>query len=280
MNKFFTLIATLLATTMLIGCSTEKKIGLQLYSVHQDMSDVAASLQKVADAGYNVVETLGSPTCFGMSAEEFKALCDEKGLEIISTHTSIGMNDPEAMQKWHNVFAGLKTMGAKYCVIPGFNLGSNLQELKAVCDYFNEVGKIGKEYGIKLGYHNHSHEYNVMEDQIMWEYMIENTDPELVFFQMDVYWTSRAGKDPVAYLKKYPERIQMLHIKDDLVIGDSGKIDFEAIFTEFYKNGFKDYVVEQEMPYDKNSTREENFARMWDGVAKSATYLNTSKFVK
>lgn len=280
MNKFFTLIATLLATTMLIGCSTEKKIGLQLYSVHQDMSDVATSLQKVADAGYNVVETLGSPTCFGMSAEEFKALCDEKGLEIISTHTSIGMNDPEAMQKWHNVFAGLKTMGAKYCVIPGFNLGSNLQELKAVCDYFNEVGKIGKEYGIKLGYHNHSHEYNVMEDQIMWEYMIENTDPELVFFQMDVYWTSRAGKDPVAYLKKYPERIQMLHIKDDLVIGDSGKIDFEAIFTEFYKNGFKDYVVEQEMPYDKNSTREENFARMWDGVAKSATYLNTSKFVK
>lgn len=280
MNKFFTLIATLLATTMLIGCSTEKKIGLQLYSVHQDMSDVAASLQKVADAGYNVVETLGSPTCFGMSAEEFKALCDEKGLEIISTHTSIGMNDPEAMQKWHNVFAGLKTMGAKYCVIPGFNLGSNLQELKAVCDYFNEVGKIGKEYGIKLGYHNHSHEYNIMEDQIMWEYMIENTDPELVFFQMDVYWTSRAGKDPVAYLKKYPERIQMLHIKDDLVIGDSGKIDFEAIFTEFYKNGFKDYVVEQEMPYDKNSTREENFARMWDGVAKSATYLNTSKFVK
>ena len=158
MNKFFTLVATLLATTMLIGCSAEKKIGLQLYSVHQDMGDVAASLQKVADAGYNVVETLGSPTCFGMSAEDFKALCDEKGLQIISTHTSIGMNDPEATQKWHDVFAGLKTMGAKYCVIPGFHLGSNLQELKAVCDYFNEVGKIGQEYGIKLGYHNHAHE--------------------------------------------------------------------------------------------------------------------------
>ena len=280
MNKFFTLVATLLATTMLIGCSAEKKIGLQLYSVHQDMGDVAASLQKVADAGYNVVETLGSPTCFGMSAEDFKALCDEKGLQIISTHTSIGMNDPEATQKWHDVFAGLKTMGAKYCVIPGFHLGSNLQELKAVCDYFNEVGKIGQEYGIKLGYHNHAHEYNVMEGQVMWEYMIENTDPELVFYQMDVYWTTRGGKDPVEYLKKYPKRIQMLHIKDDLVIGDSGKIDFEAIFTEFYKNGWKDYVVEQEMPYNQEASREENFATMWDGVAKSAQYLNTSKFVK
>ena len=97
---------------------------------------------------------------------------------------------------------------------------------------------------------------------------------------MDVYWTTRGGKDPVEYLKKYPKRIQMLHIKDDLVIGDSGKIDFEAIFKQFYKNGFKDYVVEQEMPYDKNSTREQNLGRMWDGVAKSATYLNEAKFVK
>jgi len=283
MKKLFSFAVVALAAFALVGfssCAGTKKVGLQLYSVHQDMGNVAASLQKVADAGYNVVETLGSPTCFGMSAEDFRALCDEKGLEIISTHTSIGMNDPDAMKKWHDVFAGLKTMGAKYCVIPGFNLGKNLQELKAVCNYFNEVGKIGKEYGIKLGYHNHSHEYNVMEGQVMWEYMIENTDPELVFFQMDVYWTTRGGKDPVEYLKKYPKRIQMLHIKDDLVIGDSGKIDFEAIFKQFYKNGFKDYVVEQEMPHSKSASREENLARMWDGVAKSAAYLQNSKFVK
>lgn len=283
MRKYFYCAVIALAAVMLVGfggCTGNKKVGLQLYSVHQDMGDVAASLQKVADAGYNVVETLGSPTCFGMSAEDFKALCDEKGLQIISTHTSIGKDDPDAIKKWHDVFAGLKTMGAKYCVIPGFNLGSNLEELKAVCDYFNEVGKIGKEYGIKLGYHNHAHEYAKMDGKVKWEYMIENTDPELVFFQMDVYWTTRGGKDPVEYLKKYPERIQMLHIKDDLVIGDSGKIDFEAIFTQFYKNGWKDYVVEQEMPYQKESSREENFARMWDGVAKSAAYLHNAKFVK
>lgn len=280
MRKLIYVVATMLAIATLASCACNKKVGLQLYSVHQDMGDVAASLQKVADAGYNVVETLGSPTCFGMSAEDFKSLCDEKGLQIISTHTSIGKDDPEATQKWHDIFAGLKTMGAKYCVIPGFNLGGNLQELQEVCDYFNQVGKIGKEYGIKLGYHNHAHEYREMEGQVMWEYMIENTDPELVFYQMDVYWTTRGGKDPVEYLKKYPNRIQMLHIKDDLVIGDSGKIDFEAIFTEFYKNGWKDYVVEQEMPFNREASREENFATMWDGVAKSAAYLNNAKFVK
>ena len=280
MRKLIYCVATMLAVATLASCACNKKVGLQLYSVHQDMNDVAASLQKVADAGYNVVETLGSPICFGMTAEDFKALCDEKGLQIISTHTSIGKDDPEATQKWHDIFAGLKTMGAKYCVIPGFNLGSNLQELKEVCDYFNEVGKIGQEYGIKLGYHNHSHEYREMEGQVMWEYMIENTDPELVFYQMDVYWTTRGGKDPVEYLKKYPNRIQMLHIKDELVIGDSGKIDFEAIFKQFYKNGWKDYVVEQEMPFNREASREQNFATMWDGVAKSAAYLNNAKFVK
>ena len=283
MKRLFSYAVVAMAAVVMAGftgCAGSKKVGLQLYSVHQDMGNVAASLQKVADAGYNVVETLGSPNCFGMAPEDFRALCNEKGLQIVSTHHSIGMDDPNAMQKWHEAFAGLKTMGAKYCVIPGFNLGRNLKELKAVCDYFNEVGKIGKEYGIKVGYHNHSHEYNVMEGQVMWEYMIENTDPDLVFFQMDVYWTTRGGKDPVEYLKKYPKRIQMLHIKDDLVIGDSGKIDFEAIFKQFYKNGWKDYVVEQEMPYDRNSSREQNFERMWDGVTKSAAYLNNAKFVK
>ena len=267
------------------GCeSAPKMIGLQLYSVNQDMSDVEASLQKVADAGYNVVETLGSPNCFGLPAADFKALCDAKGIKIVSTHTAIGM-DPDdeegVMNKWRAVFEGLKTMGAKYCVIPGFGLGENLEELQGVCDYFNKVGKLAKEYGLMLGYHNHSHEYNVMDGQVMWEYMIEHTDPDCVFFQMDVFWTTKGGKNPVEYLKKYPDRIKMLHIKDEMVIGDSGEIDFEAIFKQFYANGYSDFVVEQEMPRGpEGESREDKLVRMWDGVAKSAAYLNAAPFVK
>jgi sugar phosphate isomerase/epimerase len=248
------------------------------------MGNVDASLAKVAKAGYTVVETLGSPVCFGFPAAEFKALCDKHGLSIISTHTSIAMdpkNEAAVMNQWRAVFEGLRTMGAKYCVIPGFNLGKSLADLKAVCEYFNKVGKLAKEYGLKLGYHNHAHEYELCEGKVKWEYMIENTDPDCVFFQMDVYWTTRGGKDPVEYLKKYPERIKMLHIKDDLVIGESGKIDFEAIYKQFYKNGYKDFVVEQEMPRGpKDETREQRFERMWGGVAKSAAYLENAKFVK
>ena len=260
---------------------SKKNIGLQLYSIHQDMGNVDASLKKVADAGYTVVETLGSPNCFGMDAAAFKAMCDKHGLSIVSTHTSIGMdpkNEAAVMAQWRKVFEGLKTMGAKYCVIPGFGLGNDLKYLKQVCDYFNKVGKLGKEYGILLGYHNHAHEYEVREGKCVWEYMIENTDPDCVFFQMDVYWTTRGGKDPVAYLQQYPDRIKMLHIKDDFVIGESGKIDFEAIFKQFYKNGYKDFVVEQEGA--PGNSQAERFAKMWEGVAKSANYLETSKFVK
>ena len=278
------LLAVLVLAPSAVDAKSKKKIGLQLYSVNQDMGNVDASLARVAKAGYTVVETLGSPTCFGFPAEEFKALCDKHGLAIISTHTSIAMNpqnEAAVMEQWRAVFEGLKTMGAKYCVIPGFNLGKSLADLKAVCEYFNKVGNLAKEYGLKLGYHNHAHEYELCEGKVKWEYMIENTDPESVFFQMDVYWTTRGGKDPVEYLKKYPNRIQMLHIKDDLVIGESGKIDFEAIYNQFYKNGYKDFVVEQEMPRGpKDETKEQRFARMWDGVAKSAAYLENAKFVK
>ena len=282
------ILLVLLAAAMVMPIASEakskKRIGLQLYSVNQDMGNVDASLAKVAEAGYTVVETLGSPVCFGFPAAEFKALCDKHGLSIISTHTSIAMdpkNEAAVMEKWRAVFDGLRTMGAKYCVIPGFNLGKSLADLKAVCEYFNKVGKIAKEYGLKLGYHNHAHEYELCEGKVKWEYMIENTDPDYVFFQMDVYWTTRGGKDPVEYLKKYPERIKMLHIKDDLVIGESGKIDFEAIYKQFYKNGYKDFVVEQEMPRGpKDETKAQRFERMWGGVAKSAAYLENAKFVK
>ena len=288
MKKFFSFAVVALAAVSMFcfaSCKpAEKQIGLQLYSVYQDMMYVDASLAKVASAGYNVVETLRSPECFGLPAADFKALCDKHGLKIVSTHHSIGMNpekEAEIMEQWKEVFKGLNVMGAKYCVIPSFKLGETLEDLKAVCDYFNKVGALAKEYGLKLGYHNHAFEYEVVDGKVKWEYMIENTDPESVFFQMDVYWTTKGGKNPVDYLKKYPERIKMLHIKDDLVIGDSGKIDFEAIFNQFYANGYSDFVVEQEMPRGpKDEDKAARIATMWDGVAKSAAYLKNAAFVK
>ena len=275
MKKIFSIVAVACATVCLFSsCCGEKKIGLQLYSVNQDMKDVDASLAKVAAAGYNVVETLRSPECFGLPAAEFKALCDKHGLKIVSTHHSIGMNpekEAEIMEQWKEVFKGLNVMGAKYCVIPSFKLGETLEDLKAVCDYFNKVGALAKEYGLKLGYHNHSFEYEVVDGQVKWEYMIENTDPESVFFQMDVYWVVMGKASPVDYFKRYPGRFKLLHVKDRAEIGHSGMVGFDAIFNNADIAGVEGYVVEVEGCRNEAAL---------DGIRTSAEYTLSAPFIK
>jgi hypothetical protein len=112
----------------------------------------------------------------------------------------------------------------------------------------NKIGEEANKRGIKFGYHNHNMEFAKVpgSDQSYEDFLIANTDPDKVFFQMDVYWITVGGQDPVAYLKKYPDRFKVLHIKDDYVIGESGTIDYKAIFTQFYKNGHQDWFVEME----------------------------------
>lgn len=124
----------------------------------------------------------------------------------------------------------------------------NLDILKEECNLMNKIGEEANKRGIKFGYHNHSFEFVPVAgtEQLYEDYLIQNTDPEKVFFQMDVYWVTMGGQDPVAYLKKYPNRFKVLHIKDDYVIGESGKINYKAIFEQFYKNGNEDWFVEIE----------------------------------
>ena len=157
MKKIFNFVVVALAAVALIGsvsCSSEpvkKQTGIQLYSARQAYSDIEATLAKVAEAGYSAVETLGGPTCFGLEAADFKALCDKYGLRIASTHAVVPYNPADlegTMEGWRKLFEGLKTMGAKYCVIPGMSFGSTLAEMEACCALLNQVGVVAKEYGL------------------------------------------------------------------------------------------------------------------------------------
>lgn len=235
------------------GAAQKKSVGIQLYSLHQDMGNVEASLQRLADIGYTSVETLngnGDPNCFGMSPADFKALCDKVGLTITSTHASI-QNDPAneeaVMERWRVLFDALRTMGAKYCIMPGYAFGSTLEEIAASCDYCNRVGKLATEYGLKLGYHNHAGDFVQVEGQTVLDYVLAHTDPELFLLELDV--ANMGGADPMYYLTQYPDRVRLLHVKDERVLGRSGKIDFEAIFNKYYANGYSDYYVEFELPF-------------------------------
>ena len=276
----------------------KKTIGIQLYSVMNAVREnPKASIDRLAGMGYNAFELVqwgGDPKVFGLPASEFKSLCDKKGIKIISTHSSI-QEDPaketEVMQRWRQLFEIQKACGGKYFVIPSYKVDYTVNDMKQMCEYFNRVGKIAAEYGLKLGYHNHSGEFQKLKDsdKVMWEYLVENTDSKKVFFELDVYWCTKGGKNPIEYLKKYPNRIQMLHIKDDFVIGESGTINFEGIFNQYYKNGMKDYVVEIETPKalrEKTNAdgskyiQEQISEEMFKAAQESAAYLAKAKFVK
>ncbi len=262
------------------GCTTapgEKRIGLQLCSLSDDMSiDPAATLEKIAEMGYTELETANyrDGLVYGYTPAEFRTLVEGLGMKVSSTHTGGPRLDETPEEEitawWTKAIADHKAMGCRYVVIPSFRFGDTIESLQAVCDYFNKVGAMCKAEGIVFGYHNHDYEFKKIEDRVILDYLIENTSAD-VTYELDVYWAKEGGQDPAAYIEKYAGRFPLLHIKDDSIIGSSGKLDFEAIFAAAYKQGMKDYYVEVEqyqLPVPA------------DCVARSFDFLEAAPYVK
>jgi len=235
--------------------SPAKRIGIATYSVKGLESDIEGSLKALADAGYVVMEISNYDAAKGMVAgyapADYSALVRKHGLEIISSHARAKFDvkdETGTLAAWGKVFDDHKLLGCKYVVFPMNMWAGTIEGVKAECDLMNKIGEEANKRGILFGYHNHSTEFATLANtgQFYEDFLIENTDPEKVFFQMDVYWVTVGGQDPVAYLKKYPHRFKLLHIKDDYVIGESGNINYEAIFNQFYANGHTDWFVEIE----------------------------------
>lgn len=291
-------IALFYVASPLEASAKKKDIGIQLYSVMGAMKDdPKGSIERLAKMGYNGFELVqwgGDPKVFGMEAADFKQLCKDNKGKIISTHSSLQedpANEEENMNRWRQLFETQKQCGGKYFVIPSYRVEYTTKDVKQMADYFNKVGKLAKEYGLTLGYHNHAAEFQKLKDsdKLMWEYLVENTDPDNVVYELDVYWATKGGQNPVELLKKYPNRIKILHVKDDFVIGGSGKIDFPGIFQQFYKNKCKDYFVEIEIPKwlreKKNAdgsklTDQQIMEEMFKAADASAKYIQVAKFIK
>lgn len=266
----------------------KKEMAFQMYSVRdligdankfaQNKTDV---LKRLADMGYTAVEAANydNGKLYGETPEAFKADIEAAGLKVLSSHTTRNLSDEEiksrnfseALKWWDQCIDAHKRAGCSYIVIPWSNVPKTLAELQTVCDFYNEVGRRVNAAGMKLGYHNHSHEYQKVEGKVMLEYMLEHTDPACLFFQMDVYWTVRGQVAPVEMFKKYPGRFTLLHIKDDSEIGQSGMVGFDAIFNNTNISGTKAWIVELEHA----STPD-----IMAGMKMSADYLLNAKFVK
>ena len=280
------------ALVALASCSAakpaDKEIGLQLYSVRELIGDAqkydanhVEVFQKLADMGYSIVEVCwyNDGTFFNHSVEEFKADLEAAGLKAISTHTMRNLTEEELASKdfsaplewWKKCIADHKALGCEYIVAPSFRIPNNLEDLKTYCDYFNEIGKLCAEQGLKFGYHNHHREFEKIGDEVIYDFMLNNTDPALVFFEMDVYWAVRGKAAPCNYFRKYPGRFELLHIKDVSEVGQSGFVGFDAIFKNADVAGMKHYIVEMEAS---------GVGDIMETCRISADYLKESDFVK
>jgi sugar phosphate isomerase/epimerase len=256
-----------------------KFIGLQLYSVRDSIKkNVKGAVDKVGDMGYKFVEPAdyANGKFYGKTPAEFKALCRAKKMTILSSHT--GQNPPTAenrektMAWWDTCIAAHKAAGAKYIVKPsmGNDAYKSLERLKAYCEYFNEVGAKCNAAGIRFGYHNHDKEFSTkLEGQTMYDFMLANTDPSKVMFEIDLYWAVVGGANPVDYFNKYPGRFELWHIKDEKEIGASGMMDFKAYWANAAKSGMKYGVVEVERY---------NFDE-FTSCKKSLDFLNAADYV-
>ncbi|SFD72369.1 Sugar phosphate isomerase/epimerase [Thermophagus xiamenensis] len=262
-------------------CSLQKKkeIGLQLYSVRDAMKEAPAeTVRKVGEMGYTFVEAAGysDGKFYGMDPVAFKTLVEESGMKFISSHTGHSLPDSaswdSAMAWWDECIEAHVKAGVKYIVQPwmGEEGYQSLEGLKKYCEYFNVVGEKCRKKGILFGYHNHDKEFRKLEGEVIYDFMLRNTDPEKVFFQLDLYWIIEGGKDPIDYFKNYPGRFILWHVKDEKELGASGKVDFERIFSAADQAGVNYLIVEVEKyNYDP-----------LESVEKSLLYLQKADFVK
>ncbi|HEV7781860.1 MAG TPA: sugar phosphate isomerase/epimerase [Chitinophagaceae bacterium] len=226
--------------------------GLQLYSLRDDMpKDPKGILKQVSSFGYKQIESYdhGQLGMFwGMSPSDLKKYMDELGMVIISSHCNIDKDFEKKVDQ-------AASIGMRYLICPWKDPQKDLDGCKKIAAQFNQCGEICKKAGIRFAYHNHDQEFKVIEGQMVQDIFMANTDVSLVDFEMDIYWVVTAGQDPEAWLKKYPNRFRLCHVKDrakgatkreetcDL---GTGSIDYTPILKTAKKNGMQYYIAEQE----------------------------------
>jgi len=257
----------------------EKNIGIQLYSVRDNMSaNPDSTVAEVGKMGYKFVETAGysDGKFYGVPAAEFTAMVEKNGMQFLGSHTGKSLPDSASwnstMEWWDKAIAAHKEAGVKWIVQPwmGESAFTSLDVLKKYCDYFNTVGEKCNAAGIRFGYHNHSKEFTKIDSITIYDFMLQNTDPAKVMFQIDLYWITVGGADPLVYFDKYPGRFELFHVKDAKELGGEGSImNFEPIFTAADKAGMNNYIVEVEGSA---------FSPL-ESVRKSHEFLNSCKFL-
>lgn len=239
--------------------------GMTLYTLREEMkTNPKGVLKEVADIGYKYIEATdyNNGKFYGMTPEEFKNYLAELDLVPLSCHQGA-----VTLESADQMIADVKAAGFQYFVIPIPPMGhfaydskthtmSMSNQVETVTDIINQIGKKCKAAGLELLYHNHDFEFKENANGIVpMDYFLENTDPEEVNFQLDLFWIIKAGADPLAYFEKYPNRFKIWHVKDMDIEGKfapvgEGTIDFAKILAAKEQAGMEYYIVEQDLTFD------------------------------
>jgi sugar phosphate isomerase/epimerase len=239
------------ASTTAGTATNTRPFGLQLYTLRDDLpKDPKGILKQVASFGYKHIEGYEGPQglFWGMSNTDFKKYLDDLGLQFISSHCNTREN-------FEQKAAQAAQIGMKYLINPYLGAQKTLDDYKRAADEFNKNGEICRKAGLKFAYHNHGYSFTALDGQFPQDVMMQNTDPNLVDYEMDIYWVVAPGQDPEAWLKKYPGRFKLGHVKDrqkgateddaSVVIG-TGTIDFAKVLKTAAAAGMEYFFVEQE----------------------------------
>jgi len=249
------------------GGSNDRKsygVGLQLYTIRDAMAeDVPGSLKKVSDIGYKYVElaSYSDGRFYGFEPAEFRRMVEDLGMEVLSSHTQveaagITLDNAKKMADAH------AELGVKYCVQPWIEeVDRNIETYRKMVADWNEVGRIMKESGIQFGYHNHNFEFVNIEGIVpYYDIFLKELDPDMVTMEIDLFWATKAGQDPVEMFNRYPGRFKLFHMKDmytredpffevmkeDIARVGEGVIDFKRILEAKEVAGMEHMFVEDD----------------------------------
>lgn len=246
------------------------KIGLQLYTVRQAMEQsVERTLLQVAEIGYKEVEFAGY---FNRPPRAIRQLLDRNDLKAPSAHVGLDV----LRTGWYRRLNEAAEMGHKWLVVPSLpeSERDSLDAIRRTAELLNRAATDAKTYKIRVGFHNHEVEFTEVEGRRIFDVLLEETDAELVDFEMDLYWITKAGADPFDYFTRFPGRFPLVHVKDSsgapahrMTEVGKGTIDFKRLFAARRQAGMKHFFVEHDNPADPMAS-----------VGTSFRYLDSLEF--
>ena len=240
----------------------EIRVGLQLYTLRDMMAvSVPAVLKLVAAVGYKELEFAGY---FGHSPKEIRKIVDGEGLSAPSSHIPLDTFRSEGINK---IIDTAQTIGHKYVVVPYLTeeqRGTTIDVYKKLAEECNKWGEACTKAGLTLAYHNHDFEFKKTDGELPYDVLLNEVDAANMAMEMDLFWVTKAGQDPLAYFAKYPGRFKLWHVKDMDTQGQfadvgTGTIDFGRIFAKSKQSGVEHRFVERDVTQDKLTTIQQGY---------------------